>query len=90
MVSPQWSRTKAEEWYKQQRWIVESNFTPSTAINQLEMWQASTFDTETIDKELGWAESIGFNTMRAYLHSLAYEQDPSGFKTIEPVFGHCG
>jgi len=44
------------------------------------MWQASTFDTETIDKELGWAESIGFNTMRVYLHSLAYEQDPSGFK----------
>lgn len=81
IVSPQWSRAKAETWYKQQPWIVGANFIPSTAINQLEMWQASTFDPETIDKELGWAESIGFNTMRVYLHSLAYKQDPIGFKT---------
>jgi len=80
IVSPQWSRTKAEAWYKQQAWIVGANFIPNTAINQLEMWQASTFDPETIDKELGWAEGIGFNAMRVYLHSLAYQQDPKGFK----------
>jgi len=75
-----WSVEKANDWYKQFKWISGANFLPSTAINQLEMWQASTFDEETIDKELAWAESIGFNTMRVYLHSLAWKQDPSGFK----------
>lgn len=76
----QWSVEKAEKWYASQPWISGANFIPSTAINQLEMWQKDTFDAETIDKELGWAESIGFNTMRVYLHSLAYKQDKEGFK----------
>ncbi|WP_315816215.1 hypothetical protein [Paraflavitalea speifideaquila] len=57
-----------------------ANYIPANAINQLEMWQAATFDPATIDKELGWAESIGFNTMRVFLHSLAWKQDPEGFK----------
>lgn len=75
-----WSLEKAHEWYGAQDWIVGANFLPSTAINQLEMWQAETFDTQTIDKELGWAESIGINTLRVYLHSLAWKQDHEGFK----------
>lgn len=79
-VSPQWSIEKANEWQKQHGWLSGANFIPSTAINQLEMWQASTFDPQTIDKELGWAEGIGFNAMRVFLHSLAYQQDPTGFK----------
>lgn len=75
-----WSREKANAWYAQQPWIIGADYIPATAINQLEMWQAETFDTTTINKELGWAEQIGFNTMRVYLHSLAYKQDPEGFK----------
>jgi hypothetical protein len=75
-----WSLEKANAWYKEHKWITGANFLPSTAINQLEMWQAETFDPATIDKELGWAENIGFNTMRVYLHSLAWKQDPEGFK----------
>jgi hypothetical protein len=75
-----WSEEKANAWYAKHRWITGANFLPSTAINQLEMWQADSFDTLTIDKELGWAEDIGFNTMRVYLHSLAWKQDPEGFK----------
>jgi len=43
------------------------------------MWQAGTFDPATIDRELGWAQSIGFNTVRVFLHSLAWEQDHEGF-----------
>ena len=74
-----WSAEKANEWYKKQGWICGSNFGPSTAINQLEMWQAETFDTTTIDKELGYAESIGMNTMRVFLHNVAFEKDSSGF-----------
>jgi hypothetical protein len=44
------------------------------------MWQAESFDPTTIDRELGWAENIGFNTMRVFLHSLAWKTDPDGFK----------
>ena len=75
-----WSKEKAWNWYKQQPWLVGANFLPSSAINQLEMWQASTFDSATIDKELGWAAAIGMNVMRVYLHDLAWKQDPKGFK----------
>ena len=56
------------------------NFQPSTAINQLEMFQAATFDPATIDKELGWAEGLGLNAMRVYLHHIAWTTDKAGFK----------
>jgi len=75
-----WSTTKAWAWYREHPWMSGANFIPSTAINQLEMWQADTFDPTTIDRELGWAEGIGFNTMRVFLHSQAWQQDPKGFK----------
>lgn len=75
-----WPVEKANKWYGQHKWITGSDFIPSTAINQLEMWQADSFDSATINRELGWAENIGFNTMRVFLHSLAWKQDPKGFK----------
>lgn len=75
-----WSIAKANAWYAKHQWINGANFTPSTAINQLEMWQADTFDPKTIDRELGYAEGIGFNAMRVFLHSMAWQQDPKGFK----------
>src|SRR6187402_723694 len=75
-----WSKEKAQEWYKQWGWLRGSDFIPSTAINQLEMWQAETFDTATINRELGYAESIGLNSMRVYLHHLAWQIDSTGFK----------
>jgi hypothetical protein len=76
-----WPAAKAQAWYKQHAWINGANFIPSTAVNQLEMWQAATFDPKTIDQQLGWAESIGFNTMRVFLHSVAWQADPEGFKS---------
>jgi len=76
----QWSTQKANQWYAQQRWLVGSNYIPADAINQLEMWQADTFNAAQIDKELGWAESIGMNTMRVFLHDKLWEQDAEGFK----------
>jgi hypothetical protein len=75
-----WTIEKATKWYNGNQWIVGANFVPSTAINQLEMWQENTFDYTTINSELKYAEDIGFNTMRVYLHSLAYKADPEGFK----------
>ena len=76
----QWSPEKAHAWYARQRWLVGSNYIPADAINQLEMWQADTFNAAQIDKELGWAESIGMNTMRVFLHDKLWEQDAEGFK----------
>lgn len=75
-----WSKEQANEWYKQWGWLRGCDFIPSTAINQLEMWQAESFDTTTIDRELGWAEDLGFNSMRVYLHHAAWEIDKDGFK----------
>lgn len=75
-----WTEEEAWKWHEQWGWLRGANFQPSTAINQLEMWQEETFDPETIDRELGWAEAIGFNAMRVYLHHLAWEENPSGFK----------
>ncbi|MFN7115759.1 MAG: 1,4-beta-xylanase [Saprospiraceae bacterium] len=74
-----WTKEQANRWYARQPWLVGANFVPSTAINQLEMWQAETFDTATINRELGWANSLGMNTMRVFLHDLAYQQDSIGF-----------
>ena len=78
-VGGRWSAERANEWYRQRPWLVGSNFIPSTAINQLEMWQAETFDLPTIDRELGWAQQLGFTCVRVFLHHLPYEQDPKGF-----------
>lgn len=75
-----WPAEKANAWYNSHKWLTGADYIPATAINQLEMWQADTFDPETIDRELGWAENIGFNTMRVFLHSVAWKQDPKGFK----------
>jgi hypothetical protein len=77
---PVWTKDYANEWYSQRDWLRGSDFIPSTAINQLEMWQAETFDTATIDRELGYAGSIGLNCMRVFLHHVAWQQDPQGFK----------
>jgi len=75
-----WSEQKANDWYAQQPWLVGSNYVPKSAINELEMWQADTFDPDQIDKELGWAESLGMNTMRVFLHDLLWQQDAPGFQ----------
>ncbi len=75
-----WTEAKAAEWYRQQPWLVGSNYIPATAINELEMWQADTFDPKRIDLELGWAESLGMNTMRVFLHDLLWRQDAAGFR----------
>jgi hypothetical protein len=75
-----WSPEKAQVWGKEQPWLCGTNFIPSNAINSLEMWQAETFDPVTLDRELGWAEKLGFNCMRVFLHHTAWEYDKEGFK----------
>ena len=76
-----WSAAEANAWYAKQPWLTGANYIPADAINELEMWQAETFDPAQIDRELGWAQQkFGMNTMRVFLHDLAWRQDPQGFK----------
>jgi hypothetical protein len=78
--SARWTEKAAADWYAKQPWLVGSNYIPADAINELEMWQADSFDAKRIDLELGWAEAIGLNTMRVFLHDLLWQQDASGFQ----------
>src|SRR5882757_3733564 len=83
-----WAPKRAQTWYDSQPWLVGANFVPSTAINQLEMWQTETFDPATIDRELGWAQELGFNTMRVFLHNLPWRDDPKGFlQRVDTLLG---
>ncbi|PWS33090.1 glycoside hydrolase family 2 TIM barrel-domain containing protein [Pedobacter paludis] len=75
-----WTTEQANAWYKKQPWMTGCNYQPASAINQLEMFQAATFDPNQIDKELGWAQELGFNTMRVFLHHVAWTSDKEGFK----------
>lgn len=75
-----WTAEKANAWYQQHGgWLVGCNYIPSYAVNELEFWQAATFDTARIDQELGWAQGLGFNIVRVFLHNLLWKQDSTGF-----------
>jgi hypothetical protein len=78
-AAERWTAEQANKWYDAQPWLVGCNFGPNTAINQLEMWQAETFDPESIDRELGWAASLGMNTVRVFLHDVPWKDDRDGF-----------
>ena len=86
MTRGRWSVDRAKRWQAEQPWLAGCNFIPSTASNQLEMWQVETFDPETIRRELGWASAIGMNSVRVFLHDLVWEADPDGFKSRIETF----
>lgn len=81
-----WTIERANAWYEAQPWLVGCNFIPSNAVNQLEMWQAETFDTVTIGRELSSAAGLGMNTVRVYLHDLLWQHDATGFKKRIDIF----
>jgi hypothetical protein len=64
VYQPRMSLVQANQWYEKYGWPRGCNFQPSTAINQLEMWQKDTFDPLTIDRELGWASDLGMNCQK--------------------------
>ncbi|MBL9134884.1 MAG: cellulase family glycosylhydrolase [Verrucomicrobiales bacterium] len=74
-----WPADKANAWLDRTGWLVGCNYAPAYAINQLEMWQPDTFDPAAIDRELALAEGLGFNSLRVFLHDLAWRSDPKGF-----------
>jgi Cellulase (glycosyl hydrolase family 5) len=78
-TTARWSAEKARTWAADKPWFAGCNYYPANAINQLEMWQKETFDPVVIDRELGWAEDIGFNSVRVYLHDIMWKEDRKGF-----------
>jgi len=81
-----WTPQQANDWYAVQGWRVGSNYIPATAINQLEMWQAETFDAKQIDWELGLAEQAGMTTIRVFLHDMLWTADAEGYKARIDTF----
>lgn len=74
-----WPAQQANAWYAAQGWLVGANYVTSTAANQIEMFQAGTYDPRRIDAELALAQQIGFNTVRVFLHDLLWATDRAGF-----------
>lgn len=74
-----WNEARAWDWQQSRPWLVGCNFVPGTAANQLEMWQPDTFDSTTIDREIGWLAALGMNSLRVFLHDLCWSSAPSAF-----------
>jgi len=80
-TSPEpWTVEEASLWYDSQPWLVGCNFLPSSAVNDIEMWQRDTFDTQTIDREFGWAAELGFNSVRVFVNYVVWQDDSAGLK----------
>jgi hypothetical protein len=75
-----WTEEEAWNWYREQEWPVGCNYLPSTAVNPTEMWQAGSFDPETVDRELEWAADWGMNSVRVFLQYLVWKDDPAGLE----------
>lgn len=81
-----WTESKAQEWFDKNGWVVGCNYIPANAINQLEMWQEDTFTPQLINKELELAASLGFNTIRVFLHELVWQHDAQAYLNRIDVF----
>lgn len=78
-AATRWPAARANSWYEAQGWLVGANYVPVTASNQIEMWQAGTYDPRRIDGEFQLARRVGMNTMRVFLHDQLWAQDRAGF-----------
>jgi Cellulase (glycosyl hydrolase family 5) len=74
-----WTEAEAQSWSERSPWLVGCNYMPAYAINQLEMFQVDTFDEAALDRELGYAERLGFNSLRVFMHDLLWEQDSAAY-----------
>tara|TARA_B100000575_G_scaffold101376_1_gene80825 strand:+ start:3585 stop:4640 length:1056 start_codon:yes stop_codon:yes gene_type:complete len=84
-----WSKEEAFQWYEDKDWLVGCNYLPSNAINQLEMFQAESFDKDINEKELSWAHELGFNSVRVYLHDLLWNDHVSFKNTLNEFLEIC-
>ena len=84
-----WNKKDINEWYSIHEWLVGCNYLPSSAINQLEMFQNESFDLETNKREISWASDIGFNSLRIYLHDLLWQDKENFKKRLNEILSIC-
>ena len=75
-----WTQQRAWDWHNGRALLVGFNYVASTAVNDTEMWQEDSFDPVTIDRELGWAQQIGYNSCRVFMQFLVWRANPESFK----------
>ena len=80
LIRNRWTTEQAHTWYSEIDPIRGCNYLPRSAINSTEMWQASTFDPQTIRQELEWARRAGYNSVRVFVQFLVWQEDPDGLK----------
>ncbi len=54
-----------------------ANYVPSYASTSIAMWK--NFDPQVMDRELGYAERLGLNSVRVFLQYVVYENDRAQF-----------
>jgi len=54
--------------------IKGANYIPSYARDDIELWLK--FDSKIVNRELGYAEALGLNSVRVWINYAAYEMDP--------------
>lgn len=65
-----------------------ANYVASYASTSVKMWRD--YAPEVVERELGFAERAGLNTVRVFLHVLPFEQDPDGFvKRVRDFVERC-
>ena len=74
-----WTTQQANDWLAKTGWLVGFNYLPATAVNSTEMWQAETFDTETMQRELALAARHGYNTCRVFLPFIVWHTQNDAF-----------
>jgi hypothetical protein len=85
-----WTCPEIQAWQAGLPPLLGCNFLPSTAINQLEMFQTGDYDRVTLERELGWAANVGMNTLRVFLHDLLWEHERDGFfRNLDDFLGLC-
>lgn len=94
-AEPRWTTERAWGWHAAQPWRLGCNYTPAHAVNQLEMWQADSFDAAALEAEMALAAAAGLNGLRVYLHDLLWAGDVAGaalrfdrFLSIAANHGH--
>jgi hypothetical protein len=74
-----WGEIRIWNWFEDLGPVKGVNYIPRTAVNSVEMWMEDTFDPDTIDEELAWAEKIGYTCIRVQLQYAVWQADPDGF-----------
>ncbi|QBY00802.1 1,4-beta-xylanase [Rhodophyticola sp. CCM32] len=85
-LNPRWDADKAWQWKASHPWIVGCNFLPGYAVNFVDMWHKETYDPLAINRELGWAASVGMNAVRVNLQYLQWVDDIAGQTRIFESF----